>query len=138
MHTDRAYPVVVAGRTLFFGNNVDNHVYALDTRTGSERWSFAADGSVRFAPVVDGGRLFFGSDDGQVYCLNASDGSLVWKHRPSPSGERVIGNGRMISLWPIRTGLLLEGGPCISPPGFSRTRGYTWRRWRRRPGGRSG
>ena len=26
MHTDRAYHVVVAGRTLFFGNNIDNHI----------------------------------------------------------------------------------------------------------------
>ena len=110
MHTDRAYHVVVAGRTLFFGNNVDNHVYALDTRTAEERWRFAANGSIRFAPVLQGGRLFFGSDDGNAYCLNAADGSLVWKYRPSPSGERVIGNSRMISLWPVRTGLLLEGG----------------------------
>ncbi len=118
MHTDRAYSVVVAGRTLFFGNNVNNHVYALDTRTGAERWSFAADGSVRFAPVAHEGRLFFGSDDGHVYCLNASDGSLVWKYRPSPSGERVIGNGRMISLWPVRTGLLLEGGTLYLAAGI--------------------
>ena len=108
MHTDRAYHVVAAGRTLFFGNNVDNHIYALDTRTAEERGRFAADGSVRFAPVLHEGSLFFGSDDGNVYCLNAADGSLVWKYRPSPSGEQVIGNGRMLSLWPVRTGLLLE------------------------------
>ena len=41
MHSDRAYNVVVAGRTLFFGNNVDNPAYALDTRTAEERWRFA-------------------------------------------------------------------------------------------------
>ncbi|MED5382314.1 MAG: PQQ-binding-like beta-propeller repeat protein, partial [Verrucomicrobiota bacterium] len=118
MHTDRDYPVVVAGRTLFFGNNVDNHVYAIDTRTAEERWRFAADGSIRFAPVVHGGRLFFGSDDGHVYCLDASDGSLVWKYRAGPSGERVIGNSRMISLWPVRTGLLMEGGTLYLAAGI--------------------
>ena len=118
MHTDRAYHVVATGRTLFFGNNVDNHIYALDTRTAEERWRFAADGSVRFAPVLHEGSLFFGSDDGNVYCLNAADGSLVWKYRPSPSGERVIGNGRMISLWPVRTGLLLEGGTVYLAAGI--------------------
>ena len=118
MHTDRAYHVVVAGRTLFFGNNIDNHIYALDTRTGEERWRFAADGSIRFAPVLQEGSLFFGSDDGNVYCLNAADGSLVWKYRPSPSGERVIGNSRMISLWPVRTGLLLEGGTVYLAAGI--------------------
>jgi len=108
MHSDRAYNVVVSGRTLFFGNNVDNHVYALDTRTAEERWRFAAGGAVRFAPVAHGGNLYFGSDDGLVYCLNAGDGALVWKYRPSPSGERVIGNSRLISAWPVRTGLLIE------------------------------
>ena len=76
MHSDRAYNVVVSGRTLFFGNNVDNHVYALDTRTAEERWRFAAGGAVRFAPVAHGGNLYFGSDDGLVYCLNAVDGHL--------------------------------------------------------------
>ena len=118
MHTDRAYHVVVAGRTLFFGNNIDNHIYALDTRTAEERWRFAADGSIRFAPVLHEGSLFFGSDDGNVYCLNTADGSLVWKYRPSPSGERVIGNSRMISLWPVRTGLLLEGGTVYLAAGI--------------------
>ena len=108
MHTDRAYHVVVSGRTLFFGNNIDNHVYALDTRTGEERWRFTADGAVRFAPILHNEKIYFGSDDGNVYCLNKSDGSINWKYRPSPSGERVIGNSRMISLWPVRTGLLLE------------------------------
>ena len=108
MHTDRAYHVVISDRTLFFGNNVDNHVYALDTRSGKERWRFTADGAVRFAPILNDEKIYFGSDDGNVYCLNQSDGSLIWKYRPSPSGERVIGNSRMISLWPVRTGLLLE------------------------------
>ena len=57
MHSDRAYHAVITGTTLVFGNNVDNHVYALDTRTGKLKWSFAAEGSVRFAPMIDGGRI---------------------------------------------------------------------------------
>ena len=118
MHSDRAYNVVVSGRTLFFGNNVDNHVYALDTRTAEERWRFAAGGAVRFAPVVHDGNLYFGSDDGLVYCLDAANGKLVWKHRPSPSGERVIGNSRIISPWPVRTGLLVEGGAVFFASGI--------------------
>ena len=77
MHTDRAYHVVISDRTLFFGNNVDNHVYALDTRSGKERWRFTADGAVRFAPILNDEKIYFGSDDGNVYCLNQSDGSLI-------------------------------------------------------------
>ncbi|HIL25123.1 MAG TPA: hypothetical protein EYG19_06945, partial [Verrucomicrobia bacterium] len=108
MHSDRAYHVVITGTTLVFGDNVDNHVHALDTRTGKMKWSFAAEGSVRFAPMIDDGRVYFGSDDGHVYCVSIAKGTLIWKYRPSPSGERIIGRDRLISLWPIRTGVLIE------------------------------
>ena len=108
MHTDRAYHAVVTGTTLIFGNNVDNHIHALDTRTGKMKWSFATEGSVRFAPMIAGGRVYFGSDDGNVYCVDTAKGTQIWKYRPGPSGERIIGRGRMVSLWPIRTGVLIE------------------------------
>ena len=117
MHSDRAYHAVVAGRTLIFGNNVDNHVHALDTRTGQLKWSFATGGSVRFAPMLDGGRAFFGSDDGHVYCLDIAKGTLVWKHRMGPSGERIIGRSRLVSVWPVRTGVLVEDGVVYAAAG---------------------
>ena len=118
MHTDRAYHAVVTGTTLIFGNNVDNHLHALDTRTGKMKWSFATEGSVRFAPMIDSGRVYFGSDDGNVYCVAAADGTEIWKYRPAPSGERIIGNGRMISLWPIRTGVLIENNILYTTAGI--------------------
>lgn len=118
MHTDRAYHAVVTGTTLIFGNNVDNHLHALDTRTGKIKWSFATEGSVRFAPMIDSGRVYFGSDDGNVYCVDAAKGTQIWKYRPGPSGERIIGNGRMISLWPIRTGVLIENGILYTTAGI--------------------
>jgi hypothetical protein len=34
----------------------------------------------------------------------------VWKYRPGPSEEKVIGNERMISLWPVRTSVLVDQG----------------------------
>jgi len=110
MHEDRAYPAVVAKGLVYFGNNVDNHVYALNAKTGEQAWSFPANGSVRFAPMVAGDRIYFGADDGHVYCLGAAKGNLVWKKRLGPSGERIIGRSRMVSVWPVRTGLLVEDG----------------------------
>ncbi len=108
MHSDRAYQVVSAGKTLYFGNNVDNHVHAHDTRTGKRKWSFATDGSVRFAPFINEERIYFGSDDGHIYCVDAEKGTQIWKYRLGPSGEQIIGRGRMVSLWPVRTGVLVE------------------------------
>jgi len=50
------------------------------------------------------------SDDGYIYCLSADDGSLVWKQKGA-DGERMIpGNGRIISMWPVRTGVLIDDG----------------------------
>ena len=108
MHTDRAFHVSVVGKTAFFGSSADNKLRAINTRTGAERWSFFAEGAIRFAPHVVNGKVYFGSDDGYAYCLNAATGKRIWRYQPSVTTERVIGNGRMISLWPLRTGLLVD------------------------------
>jgi len=118
MHTDRAYHVVASGNTIYFGNNVDNHVHAHDIQSGKRKWSFATDGSVRFAPFINEGRIYFGSDDGHIYCVDAAKGTQIWKYRPGPSGEHIIGRERMVSLWPIRTGVLVEDGVLYAAAGI--------------------
>jgi outer membrane protein assembly factor BamB len=107
---DDAFQVAAAGNLVHFGSSSDNKVYALDATTGEERWSFFAGGPVRLAPAVSKSRVFFGSDDGFAYCLKADDGQLVWRERGGPNDERLLGNGRMISRWPVRTGVLVEDG----------------------------
>ena len=92
---DRAFHPVVAGETLYFGSSADDRVYALDTRTGAIRWTFQTEGPVRLAPTIADGKVYFGSDDGSVYALAASDGRLVWRRRIAPHDHRIPGNGRM-------------------------------------------
>jgi outer membrane protein assembly factor BamB len=41
-------------------------------------WSFATAGAVTSSPVVAGGRVFFGSDDGKVYAVGLADGRERW------------------------------------------------------------
>ena len=110
MHSDNAYHVAISQGLVYFGSSVDDKVWAVDAATGDVRWSFCAEGPVRFAPTVCAGRVYFGSDDGHVYCLDAADGRLIWRRRAGPSDEKVIGNGRMISLWPVRTSVLVDNG----------------------------
>ncbi len=110
MHVDNAYYAVMAEDTVYFGSSVTNKIHAIDAASGKPRWTFFTQGPVRFAPTIDQGRLYAGSDDGHVYCLDAEDGSLIWKYRAGPTGEKVLGNGRMISLWPVRTSVLVDGG----------------------------
>ncbi|MBM4030750.1 MAG: hypothetical protein FJ291_03090 [Planctomycetes bacterium] len=107
---DWAPQLAVAGGRVFFGSSGDDTVYCLDARTGGLLWAFTTEGPVRLAPTVADGRVYVGSDDGCLYCLKADDGTLLWRHRAGPEDRRLPGNGRMISLWPIRSGVAAEGG----------------------------
>lgn len=107
---DDAFQVAAVGDTVYFGSSVDNKVYALDAATGEQRWSFFTDGPIRLAPTIWKNRVFVGSDDGFVYCLDADDGTLLWKVRGGPDNEELLGSGKMISRWPIRTGVLVDQG----------------------------
>ena len=110
MHFDNAHHVTAAKGLVYFGSSVDNKVCALITRSGKIKWTFTAEGPVRYAPAIWRNRIYAGSDDGHVYCLNARNGKLIWKYRAGPSEEKVLGNGRMISLWPVRTSILVDEG----------------------------
>lgn len=109
-HYDSAFHVAAIEGTVYFGSSVDHSVFAVDAETGEIRWRFFTDGPVRLAPTVEGDRLYFGSDDGFVYCLNRADGIPIWTYRAGPTAECVMGNGRIISRWPVRTNILLDGG----------------------------
>ncbi len=105
---DKAFHVVGADNTVFFGSSADDKVYALDALTGQMRWTFFTEGPIRLAPVIRGSKVYVGSDDGCVYCLSADDGSLVWRYKANEPERMVPGNGRIISMWPVRAGLLVD------------------------------
>lgn len=107
---DRAYHVVSVGDAVYFGSSANDKVYSLDARTGEERWAVFTGGPVRLAPAIFQGKVYVGSDDGMVYCLNGSDGSLQWKFKAATNDRFIPGNERMISVCPVRTGVLLEDG----------------------------
>ena len=102
--------VVVAGGRVYFGSSSDDSLRCLDAGTGALLWAHVAGGPIRLAPTVSGQHVLFGCDDGAVYCLDARDGTLRWKTRP-PSAPtlRLPGNGRIMSLAPVRTGVLVRG-----------------------------
>ena len=110
---DASYEPVVLGQTLFVPSMVTDSVTAFDTRTGAQRWQFFAEGPVRFAPVAWQDRVAFVSDDGCLYCLDAASGQLRWKFQGRPPGaseRKLLGNQRLISLWPAWGGPVLHDG----------------------------
>ncbi len=123
---DASYEPVVLGRTLFVPSMVTDSVTALDTETGNERWRYFAEGPVRFAPAAYEGKIYFVSDDGYLYCLDAQNGSLRWKFRGLPVGKsdrKVIGHGRLVSLWPARGGPVVSNGVVYFAAGLWPTEG---------------
>ena len=108
---DPVFHVSVQGKRLYFGSSVDGSVRCLDTTTVRSHWTFFTDGPVRIAPTVVDAGVYVGSDDGHAYCLDAEDGKLVWKHCPGSRQRLILNNGRLIPLWPCRTGVTVVGKP---------------------------
>ena len=105
---DRVCEPIILGTTLFIGSARNDTLTALDTRTGAEKWTFHADGPIRFAPAAWENRVYFSCDDGHLYCLDAESGKQLWKFRGGPSDRKILGNGRLISTWPAR------GAPVVA------------------------
>ncbi len=67
----------------------DGYVYCLDANTGQQIWKTAAPGQVlhiimgiiveyRGSPTVVDGKVYVGSLDHNLYCLNADTGAVLW------------------------------------------------------------
>jgi len=115
---DYSDQVTIGDGLVYFGSSADHAIRALEADSGRERWAFYTEGPVRFAPVLHKDRLYAVSDDGRLYCLKASDGSLIWRRRLAPGDERCLGNDQMISKWPCRSGVLIEGDKLYTTAGM--------------------
>ncbi|NOZ39564.1 MAG: PQQ-binding-like beta-propeller repeat protein [Planctomycetes bacterium] len=110
MPYDRVFEPIVAEGRVFVGFNDSDKLVCWDVKTGEELWHFFTEGPVRLPPVSWNQYVYCVSDDGHLYCLNASDGSLCWKFRGGPSARKVLGNRRIISMWPARGGPVVREG----------------------------
>lgn len=97
------------------------------------RWVFTAEEPILSSPVVRNGLVYFGCNDWNVYCLNASTGEQVWKFtteaavRSSPAvvdGRLYIGSNddRVYCLnaatgdlmWSYKTGYYVDSSPAVA------------------------
>lgn len=111
-------PVVAGGRV--FVASVDAHrLDALDAGSGKALWSYTAGGRIDTPPTVHRGRALFGSADGRVYCLRASDGQLAWRLRAGPEDRRLVAFGQLESAWPVHGSVLVRDGVAYFVAGRS-------------------
>ncbi|MDP6154787.1 MAG: PQQ-binding-like beta-propeller repeat protein [Candidatus Thermoplasmatota archaeon] len=89
-------PLFVRDRLVFGGG--DGNLYCVDMQ-GKKIWSRDTGNTVYFtSPAYKDGNLFIGNDGGNLSCINASDGSLLWAHHvdgrirttPLIVGEKII------------------------------------------------
>ena len=99
-------PVIAAG--MVFVSDVDAHtIRALNADDGKTLWTHTAGGRVDTPPTYHKGTVLFGSRDGWVTCLRASDGAQVWSFKDLP--DRMIGAfGQLESVWPVNGAVLVK------------------------------
>jgi outer membrane protein assembly factor BamB len=111
--------VVVADGKLFVASVNTHTVYAIDADSGKQLWSYTTGGRVDSPPTIWKGRVLFGSADGWVYCLRASDGELAWRFRAAPADLRMTAYEQVESVWPVSGSVLIENGALYCVAGRS-------------------
>jgi outer membrane protein assembly factor BamB len=111
-------PVVAEGKVLVA--SIDAHaVSALDARKGDLLWTFTAGGRIDSPPTIYRGAAVFGSADGWIYCLRATDGKLAWRFRAAPRDRRIVSYDQVESAWPVHGSMLVEDGIACAVAGRS-------------------
>ena len=91
-----------AGDVVYF-SSANTLVFALDTNTGESIWQFnIPEGTFNYlldAPVLLDGNLYFLTQQGDFFALDASNGGLLWQAATEVSAARTspaIGNGWLV------------------------------------------
>jgi len=105
---DRCAAPVAADGQVYAASQTTNTLYALSTARGEKAWSFTAGARIDSPPTLYRGLVLFGSADGYIYCLRATDGALVWRFRAAPRDLRLVSYGRLESVWPVHGSVLVH------------------------------
>lgn len=111
--------------------SADNYIYAVEARTGKEKWRFKTDGELFSTPAILDGRLFVGSYDKNLYAISLT-GKEVWRF---PTGGKIssspfvhknlvligsndgylyaVDKGSGEEVWKFRTGDWIASSPAV-------------------------
>ena len=112
----------IVGSTLYCQGAVDGEgfAFALDTKTGDQKWKknlgkeFVEDreNCPRGSVTADGDKLYLIRGIGQIHCLSATDGKLIWQK----DFIKDFG-GKLMSKWGFSESPLVDGNLVICTPG---------------------
>lgn len=99
------------------GDGEHQFVIAYDLATRKELWATRIgpphrDGGPRCTPTVDGDRVYAIGTDGDLVCLDAASGQVVWQKNFARDFE-----GRMMSGWRYSESPLVDGEKLVCTPG---------------------
>jgi outer membrane protein assembly factor BamB len=112
-------PPVLSADRLYVAAKDEHTLYAFGAQDGSRLWNYTAGGRIDSPPTVYGGLVLFGSADGCVYCLRASDGELIWRFRAAPCDQQIIALGQLESPWRVHGSVLMKSGVAYCTAGRS-------------------
>jgi eukaryotic-like serine/threonine-protein kinase len=84
---DTAISGVTISDKIVYTGSADGHLFAIDAKSGTEKWRFKTEGPVHSIPVVADGMVIIGSYDHHAYALNAVTGELNWKFN---TGQMIV------------------------------------------------
>ena len=72
-----------------------------------------------YPPAVAEGRALVGSGDGYAYAFEAATGRLLWRFRAGPADRTIRVYDRLLSTWPVATGVLVDGQTAYCAAGIN-------------------
>ena len=72
-------PTISESGSVVYIGALDNRLHAYHLTGGYGKWSVITGGWVESTPLLADSTVFFGSNDGNVYAVNAGNGNIRWK-----------------------------------------------------------
>ncbi|NUQ63878.1 MAG: PQQ-binding-like beta-propeller repeat protein [Pirellulales bacterium] len=110
-------PVTCRGRLFVAGG--DGAVACYTTDDGKPLWKTCTGGAVFFPPTEHAGRVYVGSGDGYLYAFRRESGELDWRFRAAPIQRKIPVYGRLMSTWPVASGVLADRGVLYAAAGIA-------------------
>ncbi len=108
---------IIAGKRAIFGGQ-DGILRGVDLKTGRLAWNAYVGGPLRYPPAAYEDKLYVGSSDGYVYCLDGTEGAPLWRFRTAPVERMIPVYGTISSTWPVPS-VLVEDGVVYAAAGIS-------------------